>query len=72
MDVPTLSKFLRPILTVSSVLNTGETGDIYNNWGGRVLAVALKNKTKSKKHGKIKHYIGEGRFNFGSILCYII
>ena len=28
MDVPTLSAFLRPILTVTSVFNTGETGDI--------------------------------------------
>ena len=28
MDVPTLSLFLRPILTVASVWNTGETGDI--------------------------------------------
>ena len=28
MDVPTLSMFLRPILTVTTVLNTGETGDI--------------------------------------------
>ena len=28
MDVPTLSTFLSPILTVASVLNTGETGDL--------------------------------------------
>ena len=28
MDVPTLSAFLRPIITVTSVFNTGETGDI--------------------------------------------
>ena len=28
MDLPTLSLFLRPILTVSSVLNTRETGDM--------------------------------------------
>ena len=27
MNVPNLSKFLSPILTVASVLNTGETGD---------------------------------------------
>ena len=29
MDVPILSTFLSPILTVASVWNTGETGDIY-------------------------------------------
>ena len=29
MDVPTLSPFLRPILSVTTVLNNGETGDIY-------------------------------------------
>ena len=29
MDVPTLSFFLRPILNVTSVWNTGETGDIH-------------------------------------------
>ena len=29
MDVPTLSLFFRPILAVSTVLNTGETGDMY-------------------------------------------
>ena len=28
-NVPTLSMFLRPILTVTLVWNTGETGDIY-------------------------------------------
>ena len=28
MDVPTLSSFLRPILTFTSVWNTGETSDI--------------------------------------------
>ena len=28
MDVPPLHTFLRPILTVASVLYTGETGDI--------------------------------------------
>ena len=28
MDVPTLKLVLRPILTVTSVCNTGETGDI--------------------------------------------
>ena len=27
MDVPTLSTFLSPILTIASVWNTGETGD---------------------------------------------
>ena len=30
MDVPTLSTFLRLILTVTSVWNSGETGDIHN------------------------------------------
>ena len=30
MDVPTLSKFLSPIITVASIWNTGETGDICN------------------------------------------
>ena len=29
MDVPTLSWFLRPIFTVTSVWNPGETGDIH-------------------------------------------
>ena len=29
MDVPTLSTFLIPILTLTTVWNTGETGDIY-------------------------------------------
>ena len=29
MDVPTLSSFLRPTLTVTLVWNTGETGDMY-------------------------------------------
>ena len=28
MDAPTLSTFLSPILTVTTVWNTGETGDI--------------------------------------------
>ena len=28
MDIPTMSSFLRPILTVTSVWNTEETGDI--------------------------------------------
>ena len=34
MDVPTLGTFLSPILTVTSLLNTGETSDTslkYNN-----------------------------------------
>ena len=30
MDVHTLNTFLRPILTVTSVWNTGETGDIHS------------------------------------------
>ena len=35
MDVPTLSLFLRPILTVTSVWNAGETGEIYSlKWLG--------------------------------------
>ena len=34
MDVPTLNLFLRPILTVTSVWNTGETGDINMSWAG--------------------------------------
>ena len=29
MDVPTFSTFLRPILTVTTVWNTGGTGDIH-------------------------------------------
>ena len=29
MDVPTLKLVLRPILTVTSVYNTGEIGDIF-------------------------------------------
>ena len=29
MNVPTLKLVLRPILSVTSVWNTGETGDIY-------------------------------------------
>ena len=29
MDVPTLSTFLRPILTVTTVWNTGKTSEIY-------------------------------------------
>ena len=29
MDVPTLSTFLMPILTVTSVWNTGETGNMF-------------------------------------------
>ena len=33
MDVPTLSVFLRPILTVSEVGNTRETGDIHSGHG---------------------------------------
>ena len=31
MDVPALSTFLSPPLTVASVRNTGETGDIHRN-----------------------------------------
>ena len=30
MDVPTLSSFLRPTLTLTSIWITGETGDIYS------------------------------------------
>ena len=33
MDVHTLSTFLSPILTVASVWNTGETGDMFNAFG---------------------------------------
>ena len=29
LDVPTLNTFSRPILTVTTVWNTGETGNIY-------------------------------------------
>ena len=42
MDIPTLSKFLSPILTVASVWNTtGETGDIYPamNHGNRLRSM---------------------------------
>ena len=40
MDVPTLTTFLRPILTVTTVLNTGETGDMNSS---ATLASPAKN-----------------------------
>ena len=33
MDVPTLGAFLRPMFTVTTVWNTGGTGDINYPWG---------------------------------------
>ena len=39
MDVPTLNAYLRPILTVTSVLYTGETGDIYCIWAPRLYSI---------------------------------
>ena len=55
MDVPTLSLFLRPILTVTSVWNTGETGDM--NWsqtaktamGPSGLSISKNNKKITRK-----------------------
>ena len=42
MDVPTLSSFLRPILIVASVLNTGETFDINTCLVSRSSAIQIK------------------------------
>ena len=48
MDVPTLSLFLRPILTVTSVWNTRETGDIhYYEW---CWAIKFEKKLLSKQN----------------------
>ena len=53
MYVPTLSMFLRPILTVTAVWNTGETGDIHiqtfiNPWGSLVVSPAEVGSHSSK------------------------
>ena len=55
MDVPTLSMFLRPILTVTSVWITGETGGIELVWS-RMLRSTLPTATWCNYIKKILYY----------------
>ena len=66
MDIPTLSMFLRPILTVTTVWNTGETGDIYFHPPAcRPFAFA---KTKTRRGWKIWFNFQALAFRLQSIL----
>ena len=52
MDVPILILFLRPILTVTSVWNTGETGDMYNGVSKTPIEVLVKPMSALQKGGR--------------------
>ena len=54
MNVPTLRMFLRPIFTVTTTQNTGETGDIHSIFNEILLV--------HKKSIKNKHLIKKTRF----------